>query len=875
MKEASRREFLKAGGLAATQLIWPLGLKAQNIQQQDASVSEPSEEPLRQRISKSDLIYTRPVARSEEGIPVGNGRMGSLVWTTASRLRMQINRVDVYASNSASNSFVEPHNDYCGGCAFLDVDFGGEVFPWTGFRQQLQVFDGRLLIQGVGVTLEVIPVFTHDVFVVLISDQRSERSPVTVTLRSLRFNPKYLAAQLEVDAREHASTVQTRNHTARTRLIAAEQSIALTQEFREGRFQCQSGVAVRLVNASGAAEIVNELDVQLRSKEQTPSCILIGSAASFDVHEDIASTALRQVDAAAALGPVTLRAASQQWWHNFWQKGSLELKSTDGTAEFVQSNYHYFLYLMASTSQGKFPSKFNGMLWNTGGDFRMWGAQHWWTNLSCYYEAILTSGRFELLTPLFDMYSGMFDACANAARQEWGSQGIYIPETVFFDGLEKLPDSIASEMQVLYLEKKPWSERTPAFLSYAAVKHPYSSAWNWMGVGHWKDGRFVVPERGDGPYGPTSHWLTATAKIPYLYWRHYEYTQDMEWLRKRAYPMLLGAVEFYRCHPNVFKAKDGKYHMRGTNDGEAVKGIHDAAEDIAAMKAVTAALIRAAEILQLDAKSVPVWREFHDNIASLPTSDNPDAVGVDNYRGPRVLVSGLKPVVHAAPQGVLQDINSLPTWYFDLCSVETSDREMLALAESTLQEIVRTTPDEGVRFGGLSKLAVAAASLGHTEAVTDFIPKQMKAPPMARSTAYKNGAALANRMTLLEGAQALGAEHLGRASEALHMALLQSNPPAPAEAPVLHCFPAWPKEWDVNFTLSARGGFKVTASMQGGVIRSLEILSNVGSTCRLRNPYRNNVDIYRDGIQAESLNGSLIEFKTKKGEKISIKPQAK
>jgi hypothetical protein len=43
---------------------------------------------------------------------------------------MQLNRVDVYASNAASNSFVEPHNDYCGGCAYLDVDFGSKFFQY-------------------------------------------------------------------------------------------------------------------------------------------------------------------------------------------------------------------------------------------------------------------------------------------------------------------------------------------------------------------------------------------------------------------------------------------------------------------------------------------------------------------------------------------------------------------------------------------------------------------------------------------------------------------------------------------------------------------------------------------------------------------------
>ena len=54
----------------------------------------------RKLVSRADLVYDQPAARSEEGIPVGNGRMGSLVRTTPASLRLQINRVDVYANNS-------------------------------------------------------------------------------------------------------------------------------------------------------------------------------------------------------------------------------------------------------------------------------------------------------------------------------------------------------------------------------------------------------------------------------------------------------------------------------------------------------------------------------------------------------------------------------------------------------------------------------------------------------------------------------------------------------------------------------------------------------------------------------------------------------
>ena len=71
-------------------------------------------------------------------------------------------------------------------------------------------------------------------------------------------------------------------------------------------------------------------------------------------------------------------------------------------------------------------------------------------------------------------------------------------------------------------------------------------------------------------------------------------------------------------------------------------------------------------------------------------------------------------------------------------------------------------------------------------------------------------------MTLREGPQALDAQRLGRAAEALHLALLQSMPPAPGEESVIRLFAACPKEWNARFTLLARGGFLVTAAIEEG-----------------------------------------------------------
>lgn len=503
----------------------------------------------------------------------------------------------------------------------------------------------------------------------------------------------------------------------------------------------------------------------------------------------------------------------------------------------------------------------------------MWGAQHWFTNLSCYYIGLPATGRFELMDPMYEMYSGMFEACTRAARQQWGSSGIYIPETAYFDGLEDLPEEIAAEMQQLYLLQKPWEQRSLAFMEFAEKKHPYSSRWNWIALGNWKEGQYVIRERGSGPYGPTSHMFSSTAKVAWLYWQRYEYTLDREWLRERAYPMLRGAVEFYRNHPNLRKDENGRYHMHWSNSGEPVFGVRDSFEDMVAMRSITGAVMRAAKILDVDEEMMPVWREFLEYLAPLPTSTDPDALHPADYRGPRIFVNGLKPAVKAdrTPTGWMPDINSLPMWFFDLCNVASQDRDTFALAQATFGQLLPEGLHPETPVGILSMLAVAAASLGRADAVKILLPNQMRPQPNPRSPWYKKSGLLENRMTLGEGAQALHAEHLGRAAEALHRSLLQSNPPAPGEDPILHLFPAWPREWDARYTLRARGGFTVTAAMRNRVVEYVELESHAGAFCRMRNPFpKEEVQLYRNGLRAEQLRGTLLLFETSRGEHVIL-----
>ena len=802
-------------------------------------------------VSRADLVYDKSVARSEEGVPMGNGRMGSLVWTTPYSLKFQINRVDVFANGCATDSFPERHTDYCGGCGFVDVDFvdfGEEVFPGEGTRQHLSCYDGLETVEGRGVQVRVLAWNERDVMAVEITDRRERPGTIHVNLRMLR-----------------SPMVRTSSHTAASKLDARDGRILLTQDFVEGDYYCGSAVAIGVVGRRAEVRRANESEIRLVVEPGRGSFeVLIASAASFNRQENRMASAIAQLEAAAAKGYTALVESNLKWWHPFWERSFIHLHSEDGVADHVERNYTYYLYLMASSSRGRYPTKFNGMLWTTGGDTRKWGGQYWGANQSCLYNnALLAANHLELLEPMFDMFSGMSASCTMAAQQQWGSRGLYIPETVAFDGLAPLPEDIAAEMRDLYLLKKPWDERSKGFLDYAGTKSAYSSRWNWVGAGKWDKGRWVFTERGGGPYGPVTHIFSRGAKVAYQYWLRYEYSMDKAWLRDRAYPMLKGIAEFYRNYPNIKKEADGKYHIYHVNSNEPLWGGKDTDEEVSSMMGILPVVIKASEILNVDADMRQVWKEFFDNLAPLARSDSPGVAASGGRSGPPVWIKGLEPIVRGRGTS-LPDGNTMPMWFFDLCTLE-SDPEVQKIANATLEAFIPRDSGPGRGIGVLSKIGFAAAVSGRADAVQFLIPGQIQT---------RESPILANRMDLREGVQTTSAQRLGNAADALHNALCQSLPPGPGKAPVIRVFAAWPREWDADYTLLCRGGFMVTSAMHKGRIEFVGIQSQVGGECRLRNPWPDAaLTLYRNGKKAEDLSGALLKIPTAKDEMVTVVPQ--
>jgi hypothetical protein len=787
--------------------------------------------------ASADLTYDTPASRSEEGMPVGNGVMGSLIWTNPSTLSFQINRVDVFANDANSNNFYEPHTDYCGGIAFVDIEFPGykKVFSESSFKQTLSCHRAMVCTEGKQVKTTVFAWSDQDVIAIKIEDERDIPLPVVIHLKTLR------PAIVKKGDHSAASTLERKT----------ENRIALTEIFREKDFTCKAALAVTVDGADAESWKINDEEMVLTVKEGSKSFfVLISSAASFDRDTDIAGEAIATLDSALSIGYDAMLASHTAWWKSFWERSYVRLHSQDGIADNVMSHYYYFMYVMGASSRGEYAPKFNGMLWNTGGDTREWGNLYWGANQSCYYNGLFPANRSELMNPYFKMYTRMLPSLAKAAEQQWGSKGIYIPETVGFDGLPELSEDLATEMRELYLLQKPWNERSQKFTEYAHTKMPFNSRWNWKGNDGWKDGLWHTSDKKKGPFGQVTHIFSRGAKIAYQYWMQYEYSQDQKWLEEQAYPIVKGMAEFYRNFPHFKKEADGKYHIRHINDNESIWDGHNTVEEISSMMGILPIAIKASEILNTDNALRRQWKEILDNLSPLPLSS--DYLNPANK--PVTFVRSLPPFARGEGN-TLPDRNTMPVWFFDLCTLESPDRRMLEIAGNTFDTFFPNGIHESSEIRVLSKLPISGILLGRKDATRHLLPNQIS---MAET------GILRNRMDLREGKQTTGVQRLGRMTDALHNALCQSIPSKPGEDHVIHLFPAFPEEWEAEFSLLCRGHFMVTSSFRNGTTEFVRILSNSGKECRIRNPWgASKVTIFQNGKKYRTIKAELIRFSTK------------
>ena len=793
-------------------------------------------------VSSGDVHHTGIITTSRHGMPMGTGSMGSLVWSNNDHsLNFQLNRVDVFGWNSAATGSLDGHNDNGYGCGFLIVDMGGNPLT-SSTSQQLSLYDGKLAIQGNGVNVELIGDTNSDVFALKINDTRSNPSPINIDLVMLQDPDEVIGT--------HRATTKTSNSGGQIRLKQIFEQPSATG-YTQFDHYCSSAIVADVAGRTGKVSYPDSRTVRLTLPSATGTAyVFIGSHASLNSTVDVINLAVNKVNSAKTRGYDSIYSSNQSWWQNFWSKSYIHLPADSSTID-IQRKWVYYLYMSAISQRGDYPAKFAGNLFHTGGQHKMWGGtQYWGYNQEPLHYSFDAANHVELQEPVFKMYMNNYDNYATAAQQQWGSQGIFINETDSWNGPELLPSNIANDLKDFMINGNGPSS---ALGDFAKVRNRMHSRWELWPT-----------------YWTTFTTINASEKAEH-FWNHYLYTLDTNFLSTHAYTMLKGASEFYRNFPNL-KLENGKYHIYRTNLHEHIMGGKDIIDDLSFIKGVIQSTIKASTILGIDSNLRPLWQDIVDNLASYPMSGQPNTIGsITHPLGYATWGQARIPAAQVRYDAIEKEPQSPRLRMlenYDVLTLETKDQGLeggdWAIANNSFEANVAYNMNLSLGDYGsnLSRFLLDAAALGRSE--FNIVLNNLNSEINSKVGSSTNRLGFATTDWAEFGGY-------GILSAGLQDGLMQSISATPGGDPVIRVFPAWDKNKPAYFKLLAKGGFLVSSSVKKGEVSFLEINSQLGGTCRIRNPWPGNtISLYRNGVKTEDLTGYLISFATSIGEDIKI-----
>lgn len=502
------------------------------------------------------------------------------------------------------------------------------------------------------------------------------------------------------------------------------------------------------------------------------------------------AAALDLLQQTASADPHELRTEHVNWWGQFWEASVLTIPDHRLAALYYAEMYK----LGCSTRPNGLPISLQG-LWTLDGAMPPWsGDYHLDMNVQESYWPVYTSNHLDLGHSLYEAFFKVLPLFQRRCKEFFGFEGAWCGCALAYNG---------------------------------ARVSGYATAEFWPGNGAW---------------------------LCHMYWLHWLYSGDKEFLRHRAYPMLSA---FMRTYLNLLEeGPDGKLHLPLSNSPEWEEGEYaawgqDTTCDLALTRWLAAALLATTELLCVDEPEAARWHAVLERLVDYPKD------------GTGLLVKADTPLSHShRHHSHLMAIHPL-----GILTVE-DDPEAQELISRSLSHWQQQGMGEwtGWSFPWASLIASRCGLGNMAWQMLDIYANAF----VCANTFHINGdprqfgicQARYQPMTL-EGGFCTAA--------AIMEMLLQSW------GGKIRLFPAIPERWHEAYfaDLRTEGAFLVTSQLRDDEVVFVEIVSEQGSDCRLVSPWPEQITILVDLADGSTtaLSGSLLEFHTEAGRRYRLHPE--
>jgi Concanavalin A-like lectin/glucanases superfamily len=698
-------------------------------------------------VSRDDVVFTRANSNPNTAMPLGNGALGVAAWA-GNGFTAQLNRSDTMPSRKSPGQVNIP------GLAAMT-----QAADFTG---RLDLTDGVLAESGGGMSMKAWVSTTSDELIIDVSGARPD---IAQTASVSLWSGRHPAAAVSGTTGTLAETWQDNSGYGASGQTFGTLA-AITADGRDVQASVASPTTVQLSftpNANGDFRVV--------------------VAAPHWTGGDAATTAAKVIGRDATLPETALLGKHNAWWHRFWvHSGVVEMNSADGAAAYIENLRTLYLYDAAASSKagtyfGSQAGEADMFDWSQ--DKQTWAPNDYWLwNLRGEISANMSSGNYQLNTPIFDMYINDLPAIEAWTKEQMGGlPGACVPETMSFNG-----------------------------------------------NGYYNDG--PVPSDASCALGAAPQWnalnVSSGAEMSLYMWQQYQATKDIHFLR-RAFPFMEATAQFLLAYQHV--GPDGLLHAVA-NAHETQWSVQDPTTDIAADQTVLPIIAQAAKIVGDTSARDSLLGQFATALTEIPpyprtdTKTNSQLLNPDYSQSETQAADATNTDMigisyqPAAQRHNGENIELEPLWPWNQVSDQNANLFSLE------QRSYANRPNKG--GNDWSYDAVDAARLEQ--------PAQVQANLISSTEAhqvYVNGLADIGSSVGYQPYQEQSANVAAAVDEAL----------AQDYDGIIRFAPAWPSDWDGSGSVYIQHKDKVDVQVEDGQLATAAIEAATTETLHIKNPW--------------------------------------
>ncbi|MYS21221.1 hypothetical protein GA0115240_127717 [Streptomyces sp. DvalAA-14] len=698
-------------------------------------------------VSRSDIVLGSPNVSPTASTPLGNGSLGVAAWA-AGGFTAQLNRSDTMPDRKSPGQ--------------LNIPGLSVISHASDFTGRLDLTDGVLRESGGGMSMKAWVATDKDELIVDVAGaDPGVAQSATINL----WSPRKPAAAV-------SGTVGTLAET----WVDGGPPIGSGKTFGSLAAITAGGRKVQTTVAGPT-----QVKVSFTPRADGTFRVVVASPGwnGGTAAKTATRTAVKLIGGDATARESALMSAQDKWWQHYWtNSGLVEMNSADGSAAYIENLRTLYLYEeAASMKAGIYPGSQAGeadmFAWDK--DTQTWTPSAYWLwNLRTQISANMSSGNYQLNTPIFDMYADdTADIEAWTKLAMGGLPGSCVPETMRFNGNGlDIPTGNCSE----------------------------ASSPNWNAL--------------DISSGP---------EVALYMWQQFQATGDVKTLKK-YFPFMKSTAEFQLAYQKV--GPDGLLHANA-NAHETQWAVQDPTTDIAVDRTLFPIIQQAAKKLGTartsDAALVQQVTKAITEIPPYPRTDqttrtqllNPDYTAAEtaaaDATGTDMIAISYQP---AAARQNGENIELEPLWPWNTVSDQDSNSFSLE------QRSYAHRPNKGGNDWSMD--AIDAARLQNPAEVRSDLISITEGHQV-----YPNGFAdLGNSV----GYQPYIEQESGAAT-AVDEALAQDYDG------IIRFAPAWPGDWDGSGSVAVQNNGRVDVQVQGGALVTAAIEAGATGTQRVKNPW--------------------------------------